>query len=91
MGASKTPKGGSGLFRLRQPLSVDDPFREQVQQPPPSVEIEGKKEFEVEDLVDSLIKRKKLHYKIKWVGYDNSTIEPYEFVQHLKELLKKFY
>ena len=55
------------------------------------MEIEGKEEFEVEDLVDSLIKRKKLYYKVKWVGYDDPTTEPYEFVQHLKELLKKFY
>ena len=55
------------------------------------MEIEGKEEFEVEDLVDSLIKRKKLYYKVKWVRYDNPTIEPYKFVQHLKELLKKFH
>ena len=55
------------------------------------MEIEGKEEFEVKDLVDSLIKRKKLHYKIKWVRYDDPTTEPYEFVQHLKELLKKFH
>ena len=72
-------------------LSADDPYKDQVQEPPPPVEIEGKEEFEVEDIVDSLIKRKKLYYKVKWVGYDAPTTEPYEFVKHLKNLLKKFH
>ena len=55
------------------------------------MEIKGKEEFEVEDIVDSLIKRKKLYYKVKWVGYDDPTTEPYEFVKHLTNLVKKFH
>ena len=55
------------------------------------MEIEGKEEIEVEDIVDSLIKRKKLYYKVKWIGYNDPTTEPYEFVKHLTNLLKKFY
>ena len=72
-------------------LSANDPYKDQVQEPPPPVEIEDKEEFEVEDIVDSLIKRKKLYYKVKWVGYDDPTTEPYEFVNHLTNLLKKFH
>ena len=72
-------------------LSADDPYKDQVQEPPPPVEIEGKEEFEVEDIVDSLIKRNKLYYKVKWIGYDDPTTEPYEFVRHLTKLLKKFH
>ena len=55
------------------------------------MEIEDKEEFEVEDIVDSLMKRKKLYYKVKWVRYDDPTTEPYEFVNHLTNLLKKFH
>ena len=55
------------------------------------MEIEGKEEFEVEDIVDSLIKRKKLYYKVKWIRYNDPTTEPYEFVKHLTNLLKRFH
>ena len=55
------------------------------------MEIERKEEFEVQEIVNSLVKRNKLYYKIKWVGYDEPTLEPYEFVEHLRKLFKKFH
>jgi hypothetical protein len=42
----------------------------QISIPPLPVEIEGQEEFEVLEILDSRIIRRKLEYLIQWQGYD---------------------
>ena len=48
-------------------------YREQVEGqkkiPPPPVEVEGKKEYEVEEILDRQERRGKTRYLVKWKGY----------------------
>ena len=39
---------------------------------PPPVEVDGQEEFEVEEVLDARVKRRKLEYFVKWKGYDES-------------------
>ena len=42
-----------------------------VQPPPPAVIAEDAVLFEVEEVLDSRLKRNKLEYLVKWTGYDS--------------------
>lgn len=53
-----------------------DPVPGQILPPPPPVEVEGEEEFEIEEVLDSRMSRRKLQYLIKWRGYDAPTWEP---------------
>jgi len=48
-------------------------YREQVEGqkkiPPPSVEVAGEKEYEVEEILDRQERRRKIKYLVKWKGY----------------------
>jgi len=48
-------------------------YREQVERqkkiPPPSVEVAGEKEYEVEEILDRQERRGKTKYLVKWKGY----------------------
>lgn len=60
---------------------------------PPEL-IDGHKEFEVEDILDSQCRYCKLQSLVKWKGYtddDDRTWEPVENLTHCKELLKEFH
>jgi hypothetical protein len=60
---------------------------------PPPIEVEGYDEFEVEEILDSTIKRNKIQYLVKWKGYDPSynTWEPLRNLQHCIELVEDFH
>ena len=50
--------------------AANDPLPGQVQEPPEPVEINDDEEWEVEQILDSRIHRKKLQYRVKWLGFD---------------------
>ena len=50
--------------------AADDPLPGQVQEPPEPVEINDDEEWEVEQILDSRIHRRKLQYRVKWFGFD---------------------
>ena len=53
--------------------AADDPDPRQVIEPPPPVEIEGEEQWEVEEVeevLDSKIRYRKLQYLIKWMGFN---------------------
>lgn len=60
--------------------------------PPPDI-INDAPEYEVEEILDSKIYRKKLYYLVHWKGYDISerTWEPTENLENAKELVSKFH
>jgi Chromo (CHRromatin Organisation MOdifier) domain len=50
--------------------AANDPLSGQINEPPPPVEITDDKEWEVEEVLASKLKRGRLFYRIKWTGYD---------------------
>ena len=78
---------GNAAFRLRLPPSmkihpvfhvsllepyVANTFPGRVVPPPLAIQVDGFEEFEVNKILDSKILRRKLYYKIDWVGYDQN-------------------
>ena len=50
--------------------AANDPLPGQVQEPPEPIEINDDQEWEVEQILDSRLHRKKLQYRVKWLGFD---------------------
>jgi hypothetical protein len=53
------------------PAAVDPIPGRQAKPPPPLVLVEGNKEFEVEEILNSCVHWHHLKYLIKWKGYDS--------------------
>ena len=51
---------------------VENTFPGRVVAPPLAIQVDGFPEFEVQSILDSRFRRKKLHYFVDWVGYDIS-------------------
>ncbi|KAH8144565.1 uncharacterized protein LAJ45_11399 [Morchella importuna] len=82
---------GSHAYRLELPASMKShpvfhvssleparrhPLPGHIQPPPPPVIVEGEEEFEVQEVMDSRIRRNQLQYLVKWTGYEQPTWEP---------------
>ena len=61
--------------------------------PPEVVEVEGAPEYEVEEVIDSQLKRGKLEYLVKWFGYmdDHNTWEPKSNLDNSKKTINNFH
>ena len=76
---------------LLEPVVENQIVNRQVP-PPPPIEIDTFMEYEVEEILNSRIYRKKLQYLVKWVGYgpqDNS-YEDADNLGNCTELIAKF-
>ena len=69
-----------------------------VQSLPPPVNIEGKLEYEISEIVDSKIDKHrscKLLYLVRWLGYENTDKElswlPTMELEHANELVSDFH
>src|SRR5690606_22212287 len=64
-----------------------------IHEPPPPIEIDNDEEWEVEEILDSFVKRRKLYYVVKWKGYPESeaTPEPPENLRHCQDLVANFH
>ncbi|KAG0154528.1 hypothetical protein PDIDSM_96 [Penicillium digitatum] len=67
-----------------------------ITEPAPPVEVEGLEEWEVEDILDSRWERRgrggpRLKYTVKWIGYDEPTEEPAEYLDHAREIVRNFH
>ena len=60
---------------------------------PEAIEVEGTSEYEVEEVLDSRLKRGKLEYLLKWSGYtdDYNTWKPESNLVNSKEAINNFY
>ena len=67
-------------------------YREQVEGqkkiPPPSVKVDGEKEYEVEEILDRQERRGKTRYLVKWKGY-TAEENTWERLQNLKNAMEK--
>ena len=79
-------------------VSLLEPYKEstlpgRVQEPPPPIEIEGDEEFEVSEILDSRIHRRRLEYLVHWQGYDVSerTWEPASNLENAPEMIREFH
>ena len=61
--------------------------------PPEPVEVEGQPEYEVEEVLDSRLKKGKLEYLVKWSGYTDeyNTWEPVSNLENSKEAIEDFH
>jgi hypothetical protein len=101
-------KIGTRAFKLELPntmkihpvfhVSLLEPFivntiPRRILPPPVPIEVDGIKEYEVEKVLNSRIRRKKLEYLVDWKGYDISerTWEPLENLANSTDLIKQFH
>ncbi|MBW0512103.1 hypothetical protein O181_051818 [Austropuccinia psidii MF-1] len=65
------------------------------QDPPPPIIIEEEQEWEVSQILDSKLKRRKLWYLVEWKGFsqdpERSTWEPAKNLKNFPELVKDFH
>jgi hypothetical protein len=79
---------------LLEPVSSDDiPGRRQA--PPPPVEAEGELEWEVESILASRLRRRKLYYLVQWSGFtddnDRTSWEPAANLRNASVLVAEFH
>lgn len=70
---------------------AEDPIPGQVVVPPPPVVIEGQEEWEVEQILDSRLFRRRPQYLVKWLGYDQTTWEPPVCLEGAPEMIEEFH
>jgi hypothetical protein len=51
--------------------AANDPLPGQEDDPAEPIEINGEQEWEVEEVLSARLRRKKLQYRIKWIGHDH--------------------
>jgi hypothetical protein len=79
-------------------VSLLEPHRQnrfpgRIQPPPPPVEIEDDVEWEVEEVLDSRIRHRKLEYLVHWLGYGphERTWEPTEHLPNAADAIAEFH
>jgi hypothetical protein len=59
--------------------------------PPPPIEVEGEIEFEVEAILDSRVRHRRLQYLVSWLGHNERTWEPSSNVANCPDLIAEFH
>ena len=75
---------------LLEPASTD-PFPGQTTPNLPPVEIDGEKEWEVETVLSSRLKYRKIYYTIRWKGDWENSEEPAGNVQNAAEKMAEYH
>jgi len=107
-------KAGSRAYTLRLPdtirgvhpvfhvsmlePAVPNEIPNRVQSPPPPVDVQGELEYEISEVLDSKVDRRrscKLLYLVRWLGYENTDEEfswlPATELEHAKDLISDFH
>ena len=78
--------------------AVPNEIPNRVQSPPPPVDVQGELEYEISEVLDSKIDRRrscKLLYLVRWLGYENTDDEyswlPATELEHAKDLITDFH
>jgi len=75
---------------LLEPYVAND-IPDRLAPPPPPIQYDGQDEFEVEEIVDSRLRYRRLEYKVKWVGYPVPEWEPADNLTHCQALINEFH
>ncbi|MBW0519099.1 hypothetical protein O181_058814 [Austropuccinia psidii MF-1] len=79
---------------LLEPVKIST-IPNQHQEPPPSITIEEEEDWEVSQVLDTKLKRRKLWYLVEWKGFsqdpERSTWEPAENLKNCPDLVKYFH
>ena len=72
--------------------AIDPVYDVQVKEPPPPpVVVDEHEEYEVEEIRDARLHRRKLQFLVKWVGYNEPTWQPAPDLLNVPERVKEFY
>ena len=74
-------------------LYKDSTIPGRLQAPPPPIEVDGAEEFEVSEILDSRINRRKLDYLVHWQGYEvhERTWERAANLENAPEMIAEFH
>ena len=104
-----TAKVDSNAYKLDRPPSMrihntfhilliklyeDNKFPSQIQEPPPSIQIEGEEEYELDEIIDSRLHYNKLQYRTKWTGNPpehDKVWYPASNFEHATNAIKRFH
>lgn len=76
---------------LLRPAHVGYPSQTQKCPPPIEPDSQDSEIYEVEAILDSRIRRKRVQFLVRWTGYNQTTWEPYENLDGCKELIFEFF
>jgi hypothetical protein len=76
---------------LLEPVARDDPIPGHIAPEPPPVEIEGRPEWEVSEVIDSRRYRRQLQYLVRWTGYAEPTWQPHYDLDNAQEKVMTFH
>jgi hypothetical protein len=99
---------GTQAYRLQLPASlrvhpvfhislldryIESDIPGRTQPPPPPVVVDESTEYEVEEVLDSKLTRRRLFYLVKWKGYpvSENSWEPATHLSNSKDLVSKFH
>ena len=75
---------------LLTPVRENDTHGPNFALPPPDL-VEGEEEFEVQEILDARLKRKKVEFLVKFRGFSEPEWEPAEHLTHCNDALSDFY
>ena len=80
------------VVNVRRIVKYKEQIEGQKKIPPPPVEVAGKKEYEVEEILDKRERRGKTKYLVKWKGYtaEENTWEGLENLKNVGEKIEEF-
>ena len=80
------------VVNVRRLVKYQEQVEGQKKIPPPPVEVEGEKEYEVEEILDRQERRGKTRYLVKWKGYtvEENTWEELENLKNAREKIEDF-
>ena len=77
---------------------IPNTIPDRIQPPPPPVEVEGDLEYEISEILDSKIDKRrkcKVLYYVRWLGYEGTDEEyswlPATELDHAPELVRQFH
>ncbi len=81
------------VFHVSLLEPAKEPLPGQADQAPEPIFVDGEKEHEVQAIVNSRCRGKKVMYKVRWEGYgpEHDTWEPLEHLAHAPDLLESFH
>ena len=80
------------VVNVRRIVKYQEQVEGQKKTPPPSIEVDGEKEYEVEEILDRQERRSKTRYLVKWKGYtvEENTWEGLENLKNAMEKIEEF-